>query len=1214
MGAKARRPASRPRRPVNDTVAAVLRAVGDAVILADADGRIVDLNPVAARLTGWSAARARGTPLGRVCRLVDAATRRAVAIPVPRTLGARRAVHLPPSLLLMARDGTERAVAVTLTVLRAEGRKTPHGVVLAVRSDAVHPAEDDAPRASDDHVRMALAAAAQGCFDLDLRTGDVVVSPEHALMLGYDPADFRESRDAWTARLHPDDRERVLDAFEANVTGGQDEYRAEYRQRTADGRWKWILSLAKVVERDANGRAVRMVGTHTDITAEKETEAHLLRLSQLYAALGRCNQAIVRGRTAQEVFEQVCEAAVEAGGVQMAWIGLVEPGSPWVTPVAAYGEGTDYVRGIEISIDAADPRGQGPTGICIREGRPVWSAEFTRDPSLAPWRSRGEQFAWHASAALPLFRRGVVVGALQLYSTHADAFEAGARALLVDMGHDISFALDNFAREAERDRARRELEESQARLTKAQAISRMGFLDWDLRTNEIYWSDEVVRLFGLPPGRNWQTIDSTTALVHPDDRALVQEHLERAVRGELTYDIEHRMMRSDGGVVWVHAQAELSRDVDGNPMHLLGTVVDVTALKEVEAALRKSEERLRAIIDAEPECVKLVDRGGAIRDMNAAGLAMLEARSLAEVTQRPLLDYVLPPYRAAFTALHRKVMNGGSGRLEFEVEGLKGGRRWLETHGVPLRDENGAVTMLLGVTRDITERRRAEADLRVRSAALNAAADAVLIADPVGRIVWTNPAFTALTGYSPEDAAALDARALVTLGADAAEGPREMWDTVARGETWRGDLTCRRKDASVYPAELAITPVKAPDGSVTHVIAVIRDLTRQRQLEAQFLQSQRLETVGRLAGGIAHDFNNLITVINGTVQLMAMGRDERDPMADDFRAIREAGDRAASLVRQLLAFSRKQMMKPTIVDLNVQVDAAAPMLRRLLTEDVQLVLELDRQLHPVRADPAQIDQVLMNLAVNARDAMPDGGTLTIRTRNVPLESDAAGSIGPPPGPYVVLEIADTGVGMDEETRDRMFEPFFTTKMIGRGTGLGLSTVYGIVKQSGGMVTASSAIGYGTTVSVFLPRVDGAATLGSSARQPETRAMGTETILVVEDEPALRRVAARALSAAGYHVLTAGAADEALAVLTDHDGPVHVLLTDVVLPGMNGRELAARVTAMRPDIRVLYVSGHTDDAVLRRGVVEEHVAFLAKPFTVSELTQKLRDVLGEQEAV
>ena len=387
-----------------------------------------------------------------------------------------------------------------------------------------------------------------------------------------------------------------------------------------------------------------------------------------------------------------------------------------------------------------------------------------------------------------------------------------------------------------------------------------------------------------------------------------------------------------------------------------------------------------------------------------------------------------------------------------------------------------------------------------------------------------------------------------------------------------------------------------------------------RKSEDQLRQSQKVEAIGRLAGGIAHDFNNLLTIINGYTELLLARIPVEDRMSKDINEIRKAGQRAASLTRQLLAFSRKQILAPKVLDLNTIVVDMEKMLRRVIGEDVKLTIAPAPDLHRTRADPGQIEQVIMNLAVNARDAMPQGGQLTLETLNVDLDDAYAGRhIGVRPGAYVMLAVSDTGCGMDRESMAHIFEPFYTTKGPGKGTGLGLSTVYGIVKQSGGNVWAYSEPGRGTTFKVYLPRVEGEVEQAPRGRPCAVIPKGSETILLVEDQKELRDLVRQMLEMNGYSVVAASEGLEALEICKQHTGAIHLMLSDVVMPQMGGRELAQRLATLRPDMKVLYMSGYTSNAIVHHGILDPGTAFLQKPFTPDGLAHKVREVLDEGQA-
>jgi PAS domain S-box-containing protein len=532
----------------------------------------------------------------------------------------------------------------------------------------------------------------------------------------------------------------------------------------------------------------------------------------------------------------------------------------------------------------------------------------------------------------------------------------------------------------------------------------------------------------------------------------------------------------------------------------------------------------------------------------------------------------------------------------------------ITSHTLTFNDRPAALV----VAPDLTGRLRSEQSLvesEARKAAmLEAALDAVIAIDEEGRITEFNPAAALMFGYGRLD----------VLGRLIAETiiPPNLRDRhrrgfaryLATGESTilgrRLQLSGLRSDGVEFPVELTVYRVPLPGPPAFS--AFIRDLSEARRLEEQLLQAQKMESIGRLAGGIAHDFNNLLTAISGYAQL-ALERPELAPvLREDLEQIRTAAGRAGELTGQLLAFSRRQVMQPVSLDLGDTLRDISPLLRRLLGEDVRLVTQVGPDLGWVLADPGQLSQVIVNLAVNARDAMPAGGRLTLEAANVELDAEyAQGHAEVVPGPYVVLSVTDTGVGIDEATRARLFEPFFTTKEQGKGTGLGLATVYGIVRQSGGHIWAYGEPGRGTVFKVYLPRVEAATgeRLMPAVRPDKTD--GTETILVVEDDDGVRAFVQAVLEGRGYRVLTAANADEAVELAVGHEGPIGLLLTDVVMPGASGADLANRLRQIAPAVKVLFVSGYTENTIVHHGVVDQGVSFLAKPFSPDALAQRVR---------
>ena len=513
--------------------------------------------------------------------------------------------------------------------------------------------------------------------------------------------------------------------------------------------------------------------------------------------------------------------------------------------------------------------------------------------------------------------------------------------------------------------------------------------------------------------------------------------------------------------------------------------------------------------------------------------------------------------------------------------------------------------------RNSAELKRAEAERATLVAAIEEAAEAILITDPAGNIRYCNRSFERITGYSRDEVTGRSPR-LLRSGRHSAEYYRTVWTTILDGRVWSGRFTNRRKDGSFYETEGTIAPMHDETGRRTGFVSAWHDITERLRLESDLRQAQKMESVGRLAGGVAHDFNNFLTVITGYGGLLYAEISPNDPRRAYVEAIRSAGERAASLTRQLLAFSRKQIFHPVILDLNDLIEEVHDMIQRLVGEDILVEITPTRDQVLVSADPDQITQILMNLAANARDAMPHGGRLTIRTARVgPGEG----------GESVLLAVTDTGHGIPEEIRQHLFEPFFTTKETGRGTGLGLATVYGIVRQSGGWIDVQSERDTGSTFSIYLPAVDPPAVdppavdgspvtdrvpEGLTTVQPD-RASGT--VLVVEDQDDVRGLIVAVLESQGFKVLQAIGGDAALSLSRRYPETIQLLITDLIMPGLNGKQVADQLMLTRPDMKVLYISGYSGDVLTGRGVMEQDVPCLAKPFTPQILSERVHQVLG-----
>ncbi len=644
--------------------------------------------------------------------------------------------------------------------------------------------------------------------------------------------------------------------------------------------------------------------------------------------------------------------------------------------------------------------------------------------------------------------------------------------------------------------------------------------------------------------------------------------------------------------------------------------------------LARQRAFLRQVIDLNPSLIFAKDREGRFTLVNQA-VATIYGTTVEALIGKTDADFNPNKDEVEFfRKMDLEVMNSLRRKWipEEVVTDAAGEQHWLQTMKIPIVESDGTANQILGVATDITERKRAEEALRESEERFRKVAaathDLIFDWDVASDRLWHNwsPHPEEGTGTTIEGGFGWFIERLHPADRDRVKA---MLDE-AFASTQEGlgyEYRFRRADGSYATTLARLHFLRDAAGKIVRLLGAATDITEQRRLEDQLRQAQKMEAIGRLAGGVAHDFNNFLLVILGFTDRILRGLEKGEAVRNEIqllRLVKAAGEKAGALTRQLLAFSRKQVFQPAVLDLSAVVRGMEPMLRRLIGEDVELVVRAAPALGRVRADPAQIEQVVMNLAVNARDAMPGGGKLAIDTSDARIDERTASAVGADarPGEYVALTVTDTGCGMDQATLALIFEPFFTTKGVGKGTGLGLSTVYGIVRQSGGFIAVTSEPDAGSCFKVFLPRVEEPVAAAESARAPgEPRAdarRGTETVLLVEDDELVRTYVKTALEDCGYSVIAARDGDDALRQADRHSGPIHLLLTDVVMPRMSGQALAERMAAARPATKIMFMSAHTDDAVVLRGAVDPAPAgrapFLQKPFTIEQLAARIREVL------
>jgi two-component system, cell cycle sensor histidine kinase and response regulator CckA len=680
-------------------------------------------------------------------------------------------------------------------------------------------------------------------------------------------------------------------------------------------------------------------------------------------------------------------------------------------------------------------------------------------------------------------------------------------------------------------------------------------------------------------------------------------------RGDLTN------RRKDGSLYIEEMTITPVMDEAGEIINFIAIKQDITERKRTEEALRESERHYRFLFESNPHPMWTYD---------------LETLGFLAVNESALQHYgysredflamtikdIRPPEDIPVLIINLSQVTSGLDRAGIWRHRKKNGEIIdveITSHTLTFAGRRAEVVL----ANDVTERKRAEEQLRHQlnytAAITKSLGEGVYALDRRGRVTFMNPAAEAALGYSQAELSGQPMHEAIHFQyADGTPRPPDECPLVGALESGEivevEDDVFTRKDGSLFHVSYTSSPIITA-GQVVGDVLAFRDISERRTLEEQLRQSQKMEAIGQLAGGIAHDFNNLLTAIIGYSDLSLMPLKAGDPLRHYVGEIKKAGERAAELTRQLLAFSRKQVLQPKVLDLNTVVADLEKMLQRLIGEDIKLRTVLDPELGNIKADPGQIEQVIMNLAVNARDAMPTGGKLTIETSNVYFDEEYSTlHIGVTPGAYIMLAVSDTGTGMDAATQARIFEPFFTTKEVGKGTGLGLSTVYGIVKQSGGNIWVYSEPGWGTTFKVYLTRVGEDAQRYKQNGAPEKVFRGTETILLAEDEDVVRKLARQVLEMYGYRVLEANNGGGALLICERYEEPIDLLITDVVMPEMSGRTLSDRLSQIRPEMRVLYMSGYTDNAIIHKGVLDEAANFIQKPFAPDVLARKIREVL------
>jgi len=760
------------------------------------------------------------------------------------------------------------------------------------------------------------------------------------------------------------------------------------------------------------------------------------------------------------------------------------------------------------------------------------------------------------------------------------------------------------------------LRESEERLRLALEGANAGVWHINLKTRECYWSKEYREIYGFSDDvqaktENWQT------RIHPDDIPLNFEVTQKLLDTNQKFvEIEYRIINPLKGERWVQDRIRIHRDRNGQAINFSGIVLDITERKRSLDALRESEEVMRAIIQASTQFIFTAHN---VFQSDKVFVWFSEICGHAINSIDEIFDSIHREDRSEIeTAWRQSIEKKSIFNQVLRILTKYGNFRYLAARSVPMFKPDGSFRKWAGTFHEITERLMAEEQLkkseeRFRSL-VNATSQIVWTSDAKGTMI-TNLSKDGSVFNSPESN--LDENWFKRIHPKQKEKVIEDFRSAIKTKTeYYGEFQILQADNSYHYYVARAVPVYEKEGSIREWVGTLTDITKTRQSEEnlrrseeQLRQAQKLESVGRLAGGIAHDFNNMLTAINGYSDLALRRLGESDPLRRNLEEIKKAGERSAALTQQLLAFSRRTILQMETLDINQIVNDSIVMLQRLIGEDIQINSCLKPQIDEIKADSGQLSQMLLNLVVNARDAMPNGGVITISTDNIELDDEfVSQNPGAVKGDFVRLSVSDTGIGIDDETKQMIFEPFFTTKEIGKGTGLGLSTVYGIVNQLGGTIAVNSLVGNGTTFDIYLPSAVAGNSTNSNTEKKGNLEQPAEKIMLVEDEEIVRNLTRQVLEACGYEVIEASDGFEALNLSQSQKKPIDLLLTDVVMPGMGGRELAEKIKEIQPTIKILFTSGYTEDAFVRGSVNDTELNFIQKPFSFDDLAKKIKIIL------
>jgi PAS domain S-box-containing protein len=1045
-----------------------------------------------------------------------------------------------------------------------------------------------------DHLHAAVRAAGIGLWDWSLSHARLTLALGCAEVLGVtgDAIASGDPRD-WARWVHPDDRARLGREGAAYVARGEGAFQAIVRVGAPDASERWVELRGQLV---AEADGPHLIGSVIDVTGRERTRRELARHARALRMLTDANQALMRSGDDATLAAEVCRIAVEDGGYRLAWIGLVAPGPPvTVTPIAQAGCDEGYL----VASEAAWKAGRGPAAIAATEARACVVRDILDAPAFGDRVAAAAACGYRSAAALPARVGSEVVAVLKVYAGDRDAFDDAEVAILQELADDIGFGLTAVRTSRQRDEAVRELQTLIGSMP--DMIAR-----FDATGRFTYVNDAARRATGVVPAAlAGRTAGEVGLCATADEDRATMESVARVLATGVTEQLEVHFKALTGSQPFEVRHVPVC-DGHGQVTGVVGIARDLTERRAAERQLYL----LNYAIDAIGDGIFLLEgdtpRIAYVNQAAADSLGYTRAELTGGMTLFDIDPRMTPE---AWTQLVAVMRERRRMTIESEHRTRDGRRIPVEITGNYFAF--GGAMHNLAVVRDVSARKAAEAAQRATERQLatvtTAINDVFWLADARRTTFsFVGAAYARVFGEPPPSGA--DAVASWDRHIDAADRARVRAAVAALPDSpYDLEYRIRRSDGQMRWIHDRAVPVRDADGRVEQLAGVAADVTRRRTLEEELSQAQKMEAVGQLAGGIAHDFNNMLAIVSMQAALLRDVDREPEQLRAGLDEIVAATDRAANLTRQLLMFSRRQVAQPVDLDLAETLGAMLKLLRRVLGEHIALETRFASELPGVHADRGMMEQLLTNLAINARDAMPDGGQLVVALDTVEVDADrAARAIGAHPGRHVALTVSDTGAGIAAEHLPRIFEPFFTTKPVGKGTGLGLATVFGIVTLHHGIIEVASAPGAGTSFTVLLPAIAARTLPSTIIGAPRAVSGGTETVLLVEDDTALRRTTAAALAGAGYQVLEAASASAALAIWASVGPSIALVMTDLIMPGpISGRQLADILGTDRPTLPILYTTGYSLDAVEQPLPLGPTRRFLPKPYSADALIAGVR---------